>query len=142
MIRKAEMTTGVAEREPSQASQAQTPTRATEQRQRPLVPAVDIVETEQAVLLYADVPGVAEDGLDLTVDRGVLTLRARTKESTPQGFEPIYQEYVPADYERQFTLGDAIDSERISATVTNGVLRLELPKASKAMPKKIAVKAG
>jgi HSP20 family protein len=120
---------------------ATTPER-TEQRARPLVPPVDIYENDQSVVLLADVPGVAEDGIDLTVDRGVLTLRARSKQTPPAGFQPVYQEYVPADYERQFTLGDAIDSERISASVTNGVLRLELPKAAKAVPRKIAVKAG
>jgi HSP20 family molecular chaperone IbpA len=114
----------------------------TERRARPLVPAVDIYETEKSVVMLADVPGVAEDGIDITVDRGVLTLRARSKQTAPAGFQPVYQEYVPADYERQFTLGDAIDSERISASVTNGVLKLELPKAAKAVPRKIAVKAG
>jgi HSP20 family molecular chaperone IbpA len=119
-----------------------TPTTRMEARPRPQVPPVDIYETEQSIVMLADVPGVAEDGVDLTIDRGVLTLRARSRQTPPEGFEPIYQEYVPTDFERQFTLGDAIDSERISATVTNGVLRLELPKASRAVPRKIAVKAG
>jgi HSP20 family molecular chaperone IbpA len=111
-------------------------------RVRKLVPAVDIYEDEQSVVLLADVPGVAEDGIDITVDRGVLTLHAHTKQTAPAGFKPIYEEYVPADYERQFTLGDAIDSARISASVTNGVLKLELPKAARAVPRKISVKAG
>jgi HSP20 family molecular chaperone IbpA len=114
----------------------------TAERARPLTPVVDVYETEAAVVMLADVPGVAEDGVDLTVDRGILTVRAINRQQAPQGFRAVYQEYAPADFERRFTLGDAIDATGISASVANGVLRIELPKARAAVPRKIAVKAG
>jgi HSP20 family protein len=120
------------------------PTRAPEaqERPRPIVPAVDIYETDASVVMLADVPGVAQDGVEITVDRGTLTLRAHNGQSAPQGFQPVYQEYVPADFERQFTLSDSIDTERIFASTKDGVLRVELPKARQAVPRKITVTRG
>lgn len=111
-------------------------------QRRAVAPAVDVLEREDRVLLIADVPGVAQDGVELTVDRGVLTLRARSQQTAPEGFTAIWREYEPVDYERQFTLGDGIDPDGISATVINGVLTIELLKAKAAQPRKIAVKAG
>jgi HSP20 family protein len=125
-----------------QPQKSSTDVGAPQQRPRAVAPPVDVFETASAVVVLADVPGVDQDGIDITVDRGVLTLRAKTKQMPPQGFNSVYQEYVPADFERQFTLSDAIDSTNVAASVTNGVLRIELSKAKAAVARKIAVTAG
>jgi HSP20 family protein len=107
-----------------------------------VAPAVDIQETASAVVIHADMPGVDQSGVDLTVDRGVLTIRGQTRQAAPAGYTAVYQEYVPAAYERRFTLSDAVDGTRITATIANGVLRVDLPKAARAVPHRIAVTAG
>jgi HSP20 family molecular chaperone IbpA len=112
------------------------------QRVPVVAPAVDIEETATAVVIHADMPGVDQSGVDLTVDRGVLTIRGQTRQAAPAGYTAVYQEYHPAAYERRFTLSDAVDGARINATIANGVLRVELAKAGRAVPRKIAVTAG
>jgi len=107
-----------------------------------VAPAVDIVETAAGVVIHADMPGVDQSGVELTVDRGVLTIRGQTKQSAPAGYSPVYQEYSPAAYERRFTLSDAVDGARVNASIANGVLRVEVAKAERAVPRKIAVTAG
>jgi HSP20 family molecular chaperone IbpA len=111
-------------------------------RTRPVyAPRTDIFETEDGLVLLADMPGVAADGVDVTLERNVLTIRGRTQDSAPPGFSPVYREYEPGDYERVFTLSEDIEAERIEASVNNGVLRLFLPKAGPAQTKRIQVRA-
>ena len=105
-------------------------------------PAVDIEETATGVVIHADMPGVDQSGVELTVDHVVLTIRGQTKQSAPAGYSPVYQEYSPAAYERRFTLSDAVDGARVNASIANGVLRVEVAKAERAVPRKIAVTAG
>jgi len=102
-------------------------------------PAVDIFETEQAITLLADLPGVKAEGLTVDLRDNVLTL---TGEIAP--FENAYEEDLMVEYDvgkyfRQFTISDAINQEKIEANLNDGVLRLTLPKAEKAQPRKIAV---
>ena len=111
-------------------------------RARPVyAPHTDIFETEDGLVILADMPGVSPDGVDVTLERNVLTIRGRTEDSPPQGFSPVYLEYQPGDYERVFTLSEDIDRDRIEASHNNGILRLTLPKAPPAKAQKIKVKS-
>jgi HSP20 family molecular chaperone IbpA len=104
-------------------------------------PAVDIFEHESAITVLADMPGVSARDLDIDLRENVLTLTGRI--SPPESAERSYvlREYEPGTFFRQFTLGSAIEQSRIDAKLTNGVLRLELPKAEKARPRQIAVRS-
>ncbi len=120
------------------ASSTTTPAATT----RPVaVPAVDIIERDTLLELHADLPGVDQTGVEVTLDHGVLTIPGRTQQTTPTGFEAVHREYQPVDFERRFSVGEAIDGARISASISNGVLTLRLPKASAAQPKRITVTA-
>ena len=112
-------------------------------RDRPVVyaPRVDIVETDDALEILADMPGVTRDSVEVTLEQGVLRLRGRADLSLPEGVAPLYLEYEPGDYERAFTLSEAIDPGGIEARVRNGVVHLRLPKAGPAKPQRIAVRA-
>ena len=107
------------------------PPRGTERtRNRPVyVPWVDIVETEEALEILADMPGITRDSVEVTLEQRVLSIRGRASTSVPEGLAPLYLEYEPGDYERSFTLSDAVDPAGISARVQGGVLHLRLPKA-------------
>jgi HSP20 family protein len=72
-------------------------------------------------------PGVAPDGVDITLERGVLTIRGRSAANDHAGYQQVYNEYVDGDYERVFTLSENIDRDRIEATLKDGVLHLVLP---------------
>ena len=111
-------------------------------RARPLyAPRVDIVESEDALEVLADMPGVTPGSVEVTLEQGVLSVRGRADVSLPEGLAPLYLEYEPGDYERSFTLSDAVDPSGIEARVKGGVLRLRLPKAGPAKPQRIEVKA-
>jgi HSP20 family molecular chaperone IbpA len=86
-------------------------------------------------------PGVAADGVDVTLERHALTIRGCTQDSPPEGFSPVYREYEPGDYRRVFTLSEDIEAERIGASVRNGVLRLFLPEAGPAQTERIQARA-
>ena len=105
-------------------------------------PRVDITENEKEVLLVADMPGVGQNGVDIDLERNVLTIRGTRSAEIMEGFELTNAEFQPVySYERQFTLGDTIDRENISASMKDGVLRLILPKVAEAAPRRIVVKA-
>jgi HSP20 family molecular chaperone IbpA len=106
------------------------------------VPRADIYETEEAIYVVADMPGVGEDSLDITLEKGVLTLNGTVEPESPEGYALAYAEYRVGDYVRSFSLSDEIDQEAIEATLKDGVLRLTLPKITEAKTLKIAVKAG
>ena len=103
-------------------------------------PMVDIFEKGETTIIMADMPGVAADDIDVTLERQVLTLTGRVKPHTPEGYRRISSEYREGDYMRVFTLSDEVDQKKIKADFKNGVLRLELPRAVEAKPKKISVK--
>ena len=109
--------------------------------ERAFTPAVDIFEKDETTFIMADMPGVAPDDIDVTLERQVLTLTGRVKPQTPEGYRRLSTEYREGNYHRVFTLSDAVDQKKIKADFKNGVLRLELPRAAEAKPKKIAVKA-
>jgi len=105
------------------------------------IPKTDIYENEDEIIILADMPGVNEGSLDITLEKNILTIQAFVDESYPEGFERVYSEYVSGDYQRSFKLSDEVDQEKIEAVVSNGELRLRLPKAEPAKAKKIKVKA-
>jgi HSP20 family protein len=105
-------------------------------------PAVDIIERKNDILLLADMPGVDENGLDITVEKRALTIYGKVEAEAPEKHTLVSSEYGIGDYQRAFTLSDEVDTENIQATIRNGVLRLVLPKADAARVKKIPVTAG
>ncbi len=111
--------------------------------QRPVyAPATDVFERDDAFVLVMDVPGVSEKDVDLQLEDDVLTIRARSASHEMKGYDLLYGEYRASDYERSFTLSTDIDRDKVKASVKNGVLRVELPKAEKLKPRKIEVKSG
>mgnify|MGYP001332578720 CR=1 FL=1 len=104
-------------------------------------PLTDIVETDEGVTLMLEMPGVAPDDVDVTLERRVLTIRGKVRPTSPEKLRLAYAEYGEGDYERSFTLSDDFDPEKIGAEVSHGVLTVTLPRAAEAKPKKIAVKA-
>ena len=102
------------------------------------VPDVDIAENSEAIFLYADLPGVQPQDLDLDYREGVLTLTAKA-DHPPEKHQLLYQEYDIGGFQRRFTIGPRIDPDRITAGFQNGVLTLTLPKAEAHKPRKIEV---
>lgn len=109
---------------------------ATRSGARHLAPPVDIFETEDGLTLVADVPGLDEQTLEISVNQGVLTIEG--KASLGAG-ELLWREYAMDGYWRQFQLPDSFDVAKAGAEVCNGVLTLHLPKAEAAKPRKIAI---
>ncbi len=107
---------------------------------RAYVPRVDIYETDDAIVLLTDMPGVDENAIDITLEKNVLTLNGLVEENNPDNYSLAYAEYQSGDFQRSFNLSNEIDREKIEATVKNGVLRLYLPKAGPAKTRKISVK--
>jgi HSP20 family molecular chaperone IbpA len=104
-------------------------------------PAVDIFEHETAITVLADMPGVRAQDLDIDLRENVLTLTGRVSPPDAAGQALVAREYEPGTFFRQFTLGSTIEQSKIDAKLSDGVLRLELPKAEKARPRQIAVRA-
>jgi len=104
-------------------------------------PDVDIYEKGDIIYLIADIPGVDEKSIDIRLEKNILTLRADVDPVELDNYKFIYGEYGIGDYHRAFTLSNEIDQSKIEAVVTNGVLRLILPKSDVAKTKKIEVKA-
>lgn len=103
-------------------------------------PLVDIYENNDEMVVMADMPGVDEKTIDITLEQHVLTIEGQVKPYIPEGFNLSYWEYEIGDYRRSFTLTDTIDRDKIEASYKNGVLMLKLPKVEPAKPRKITVK--
>jgi HSP20 family protein len=106
------------------------------------VPPVDIFEDESGITLYADLPGVPRENLGVRVDGEDLVIEASAAAGGPDPMELVYGEAQLAAYRRQFTLSRELDRSRIEATLKDGVLRLVIPKAEEARPRRIEVKVG
>lgn len=105
------------------------------------LPAVDIIERSDDIVLRADLPGVDESALEITVEKNELTLHGKAQQTGSDGFEPMYIEFEPGDFHRVFTLSNEVDPEKITATFQDGVLELVLSKASQARTRRIPVKS-
>ena len=105
-------------------------------------PEVDIFETEKAITLLADIPGVTPEKLNIDLRDNILTLIGDIDPVEGADEEDVVIEYESGRFYRQFTLSEVIDQNKIDAKLADGVLRLNLPKVEKATPRKIAVKVG
>jgi len=106
------------------------------------IPRADIYETDEAIMVLVDLPGVDENSLDITLEKNILTINGYTAPPEMEGYQLAYREYEVGDYTRSFRLSDEIDRDGIEASMKNGVLHLRLPKAGPAKARKISVKAG
>jgi HSP20 family protein len=110
----------------------------TRARERYAQPPVDIYETDNTLILLADMPGVSKEDLEVRVDQDTLTIQGKAKDLVPG--EPVYREFELTGFFRQFEISDDIATDKINAELKYGVLSLTLPKAEKAREKKIEVK--
>ena len=102
-------------------------------------PAVDILDTEDGMLLLADMPGLTPENIEVTLEQGILTVHG-TATPRPVHGRRLLAEYAPGDYYRSFRVGDTIDQSKITAEYKDGVLQLHLRKVEAARPRKIAVR--
>jgi HSP20 family molecular chaperone IbpA len=110
--------------------------------QRSIVPPVDVFENENAITLLADLPGVPREQLHIRVDGETLVLEATAATAGPENMELVYGEAQCPSFRRQFTLSRELDTGRIEAQLRDGVLRLTIPKAEAARPRRIEVQVG
>jgi len=105
-----------------------------------LVPPVDIYEDQDQVTLFADLPGVAKENLSLQIDKDTLQIYGKVSKTDGEGTADFYTEFPAKDFYRAFTIGEEIDRDKITASMSNGVLKLTLPKAERAKPRRIEIK--
>ena len=103
------------------------------------VPYTDIYETEHALTLVMEMPGVERENIDVGIEKDVLQVEGRIDLSSYAEMEPVYTEYNVGHYTRKFSLSSKIDQARISAEMADGVLTLTLPKAEEAKPRRIEI---
>jgi len=107
---------------------------------RIFLPTADIYETEDALSVILEMPGVEKNNVDVRVEDGVLKVEGRLDFSKYQGLQPLYTEYNVGHYFRSFQLSSKIDHNRIEAELKDGVLALTLPKVEEAKPRTIQIK--
>ena len=127
-------TNSLTERNDEKNVQAREETRSNE---RYIRPAVNIIETEEELVLTADIPGASKESLDVNVEKGILTISALAQHTVPG--TSSYREFELASYYRQFAIPESLDHEKARAEYVNGILTLRVPKAEAAKPKRIAV---
>ncbi|HSV82327.1 MAG TPA: Hsp20/alpha crystallin family protein [Ramlibacter sp.] len=113
-----------------------------QQQQHFVVPPVDVFENDASITLLADLPGVPRENLNLRVDGDALVIEAIAVNAGPENMELVYGEVQIPAYRRQFTLSRELDASRIDAQLRDGVLRLTIPKAEAAKPRRIQVQVG
>jgi HSP20 family molecular chaperone IbpA len=113
-------------------------TEHTRHQERYVAPPVDIYETQNGLVVLADLPGVSQEALDIRVDNNVLTIRGHAQRTVPG--DVAYREFELVNFFRQFELSDKVNQGQISAELKCGVLTLQLPKAEEAKPRQIAVR--
>lgn len=104
-----------------------------------LTPPVDVIEDAKGITLYADLPGVTRDKLNLQVESDTLTIEAEADLAMPEGLSSSHTEVGLARFRRVFTLSKELDTEKVSAELAQGVLKLRIPKVEQAQPRRIAV---
>ena len=107
-----------------------------------LIPTVDIIEDEAGFTLTADLPGVSKDRLGVKVNGDNLLIEGEVATPVPQGMDLLYAEIRTPYYRRSFTLSRELDASKIEAKLNDGVLKLRIPKAEQARPRRIDVKVG
>lgn len=111
----------------------------TREPDRYAVPAVDIYEDGEALVVLADLPGVRKEGLEVKVEQGILTIEGRVDRSPPG--TTLRREFNFVAFFRQFRITESVDTAKIKAALKNGVLRLDLPKAEAAKPRRIPLES-
>jgi len=106
-----------------------------------MIPNVDVVEDDAGITISADLPGVPKDKLLLRIEGETLQIEGEVVSDAPEGMEAIYAEVRVPRYRRAFTLSRELDTEKINASMKDGVLNLRIPKAEHAQPRRIEVKA-
>jgi len=106
---------------------------------RVFVPATDIFETDQALTVVLEMPGVDKESVSASVENDILTIEGRIDFSKYEGLQPVYTEYNIGHYARSFQISSTIEQGKIAADMKDGVMTLVLPKAEKAKPRKISV---
>jgi HSP20 family protein len=106
---------------------------------RTFLPTTDIFETEQALTILMEMPGVDKSKVDVNVEDGVLTIQGQIDFTKYEGMQPVYTEYNVGNYRRGFSLSNKIDQSKIRAEMADGALKLVLPKAEDAKPRRISV---
>ena len=104
------------------------------------VPQTDVYETEDALTVVMEMPGVAREAVEIELKDDVLRIQARIDPAKYEGMEPVYTEYSVGHWTRSFALSDRVDREKIGAQLEDGVLTLTLPKAAEARPRRIEVR--
>lgn len=107
-----------------------------------LTPPVDVIEDVSGITLYADLPGVTREGLNLHVEASTLTIEAESSLKVPDGLKISHTEVALGRFRRVFTLSKELDTEKVTAELDQGVLKLRIPKTAHAQPRRIEVKAG
>jgi HSP20 family protein len=105
-----------------------------------VLPPVDVIEDATGITLYADLPGVPKDKLNLRVEADSLTIEGEVGLTTPEGLQASHAEVQVPRYRRVFSLSKELDPDKIAAELANGVLKLRIPKAEHAQPRKIEIK--
>jgi HSP20 family molecular chaperone IbpA len=119
-------------REVEKAQEATRPTRA-------FLPNADIFETEEALTVVLEMPGVDRDNINVSVENGLLTIEGRINFSKYEGLDPVYSEYNIGPFRRTFRISSRIDQDKIRAEMRDGVITLVLPKAEEAKTRRIEV---
>lgn len=104
-----------------------------------LLPPVDVIEDSAGITLLADLPGVSKDKLNLQLDKNRLTIEGEVGLELPQAMQSTHAEVRQPRYRRVFTLSSELDSDKATAELKNGVLKLHIPKASHAQPRRIQI---
>ena len=107
--------------------------------QAALTPPVDVIEDNTGITLYADLPGVSRDKLHLHVESDTLTIEAESDLDVPEGLRSGHTEVELGRFRRAFTLSPELDTGAVTAELNQGVLRLRIPKAQRAQPRRIAI---
>ena len=107
-----------------------------------LRPAVDIFENDHSISLFADLPGVSEEGLHLEVDDKTLTIQGDIEIDTPADMASLYADIRSTRYRRAFALSSELDTSKIEASLKDGVLAVTLPKREEVLPRRIEIAAG
>lgn len=105
-----------------------------------MLPPVDVIEDASGITLYADLPGVSKDKLNIRVEADALTIEGEVSLPMAANVEASHAEVNHSRYQRVFTLGQELDREKVAAEFKNGVLKLHIPKAEHAKPRRVEIK--
>lgn len=125
---------------PSRSPEGTAPKNAARYSQAALTPPVDVIEDSGGITLYADLPGVAREQLSLHVEAETLTIEAESSLSVPEDLKSSHTEVGLGRFRRVFTLSKELDTEKVSAELAQGVLKLRIPKAAHAQPRRIDIR--